>query len=113
LEKFVDMEWLNSLDMSYYLTRGAIVISLIILGVYIVWIYSDQYLQKKIYSSCLDSPVSLNKLLSWRRRDHDFIKALRRELIFLGQFFKYHDNPADEDIKHYAVRSLNDEEYYV
>lgn len=30
----------------------------------------------------------------------------------MGQWYKYHDDPTDEDILHYAKRSLNEEDYF-
>lgn len=96
----------------YYAAR-IVLLGLVIGGIsFLGWINTDRYVSNKIMSSCLGTPATMNSLIHWNRKKHEFLIALKRELLFLGQWFKYHDNPSDEDILHYAKRSLNDEDFF-
>ena len=59
-----------------------------IIGVYVGWKFSDRYLHQKIMRESLSDPYTMNKLMNWRRRDHEFILSLRREINFLAKWFK-------------------------
>ena len=63
-------------------------ILILAVGGFIAWKFSDRYLHQKIMRESLTDPYTLNKLMKWRRRDHDFILSLRREINFLAKWFK-------------------------
>lgn len=87
-------------------------VGILSLGGFIAWKWSDKYAHQKIMRESLTDPYWLNKLMSWRRKDHEFILTLRREINFLAKWFKNTQNLEYEDVKALAKRSFSDDDFY-
>ena len=50
--------------------------------------------------------------MKWRRRDHDFILSLRREINFLAKWFKNNEDLEFKDVTALAKRSFSDDDFF-
>jgi hypothetical protein len=87
-------------------------VSVVAIGGYIAWKFSDKYLHQKIMRDSLTDPSTLYKLMTWRRRDHEFILSLRREINFLAKWFKNTEDLEDKDVTALAKRSFSDDDFF-
>ena len=100
---------LDSKTLAYSATAFA---SILAIGGFIAWKFSDKYLYQKVMRESLTDPYTLNKLMRWRRRDHEFILSLRREISFLAKWFKNTEDLEVKDVNALAKRSFSDDDFF-
>ena len=100
------------LDPKTLAYSAAALASVVAIGGFIAWKFSDKYLYQKVMRESLTDPYTLNKLMRWRRRDHEFILSLRREINFLAKWFKNTEDLEDKDVNALAKRSFSDDDFF-
>ena len=105
-------EYVMDLDPKTLAYSSVALVSVLSVGGFIAWKFSDRYLHQKIMRESLTDPFTLNKLMKWRRRDHDFILSLRREINFLAKWFKNNEELEFKDVTALAKRSFSDDDFF-
>ena len=105
-------EYVMDLDPKTLAYSSVALVSVLAVGGFIAWKFSDKYLHQKIMRESLTDPYTLNKLMKWRRRDHDFILSLRREINFLAKWFKNNEELEFKDVTALAKRSFSDDDFF-
>ena len=102
-----------SLDQKTVVVSGIVLMTIVAVGSFSAYRFSDRYLHSKIKRDCLGNPYTLNKLCQWRRMDHEFLKSLRTEANFLAKWFKTKPEATFSEVKALAKRSFSEEDFFV